>query len=91
MTGKSRRRRGRQPPRKAKSRQRATAMPTSQPGQAGAAAFRTQTPAPPVAAPREVTRPPTPQYPYISAELRTIGLLAALMLAILLALYFLLP
>ena len=46
--------------------------------------------APPITTPSPAARPIT-RYPYITTELRTIGILAGIILIILIALFFLLP
>ena len=48
-------------------------------------------PAPRPAAPPPVAKRTATQYPYIAAEVRTIGILAGILLVILVVLYFVLP
>lgn len=89
MPGKSKHKRGRQPPqsRKAKTRQRhvgtrvsAVVAPSGQVSQPYATSPVVETP--------RTTAPPSPiQHPYITTELRTIGILATIMLGTLFVLY----
>ena len=91
MTGKSRRKRGKQSPsRKARGQQRpaaTTRTPVASPpsevvSQPKAASRPATEPAP------QSTRPQTIQFPYITTELRTIGILAGIILIVLIVLYF---
>jgi hypothetical protein len=92
MAGKSRRKRAKQTQRrKIEARQRSTAairVPgTPRPGEPAA---HTEAPAPPVAVPNQPTITQAIRHPYIVAELRTIGILAGIMMIILIVLYFIL-
>jgi len=89
MTPKSRRKRGKQPPsRKGKSRQHTTTaarVPAAR--EAAKSIARPDVPPPPATTPRQSTRPQIIQHPYVAGELRTIGILAGIMLIILIVLY----
>lgn len=88
MPGKSRSKRGRQPQsKKAKSRQRHVATQVSaavaSPGQVS----QQYVTSPVVGTPRPTASPSPIQHSYITAELRTISILAAIMLGTLFVLY----
>jgi hypothetical protein len=91
MTGKSRRKRGRQSTSKKMRGQQhpsaATRVPAAPPP--SEAATQPEATSPPAAIPpRPSVRPQTIQFPYITTELRTIGILAGIMLCVLIILYF---
>ena len=90
MSGKSKRKRGKQATsRKVRGQQRSpasTRLPTAP--SPGETVTRPETTSPPATAPRQSVRPQTIQFPYIATELRTIGILAGIMLIVLLILYF---
>ena len=94
MTGKSRHKRGKHPQsKKGRSKQHSIATTTQQ---QAVTETRESVPPPKVSAPS--ARVPTPsakttatQYPYIASELRTIGILAGIMLIILVVLFLVLP
>ncbi len=88
MPGKSRSKRGRQPQsKKAKNRQRHVATRVSaavaSPGQIS----QPYVTSPVVETPRPTASPSPIQHPYITVELRTIGILAVIMLGTLFVLY----
>jgi hypothetical protein len=90
MAGKSRRKRAKQAQRrKIEARQRSTTairMPgTPEPGEPAA---HPEAPSPPVTVPQQPAMTQTIRHPYITAELRTIGILAGIMMIILIVLYF---
>ena len=91
MPGKSKRKRGKhQPSKKGKSRQRFAATTTQQ--AAVTATLESVAPvkvsAPSESVPTPVAKPSVTRYPYIAAELRTIGILAGIILIILVVLFF---
>ena len=91
MPSKSKRKRGKhQPSKKGKSRQRFAA--TTTPQAAVTATLEPVAPAevsvPSESVPTPVAKPPVTRYPYIATELRTIGILAGIMLIILVVLFF---
>jgi len=93
MPGKSRRKRSKEAQRrKIDVRQRPTTaaqMPvTPQPGESVA---QPEASPPPVIVPRQTTTTQTIRHPYIASELRTIGILAGIMVIVLVILYFALP
>jgi hypothetical protein len=91
MAGKSRRKRGKQSPsRKARDQQRPTAATRTSVGPpTSEAVTRLEvTPPPAVMSAPQSTRPQTIQFPYIATELRTVGILAGIMLVVLIILYF---
>jgi hypothetical protein len=90
MAGKSRRKRAKQTQhRKIDVRQRYTTaaqMPvTPRPSES---VTQPEAPSPPVTVPRQPTTTETIRHPYIAAELRTIGILAVIMVITLIILYF---
>jgi hypothetical protein len=90
MSGKSRRKRGKQSTgRKVRGQQRtpaATRVPvTPLPDETVIQPEATSSPA---TAPRQSVIPQTIRFPYIATELRTIGILAGIMLIVLIILYF---
>lgn len=90
MTGKSRRKQGKQSPsRKVRGQQRPAAV-TQAPAAPPPSKAITQPEAtsPPAALPHQSAKPQTIQFPYITTELRTIGILAGIMLIVLIILYF---
>ncbi|HEY41573.1 MAG TPA: hypothetical protein G4O18_06910 [Dehalococcoidia bacterium] len=90
MTGKSRRKRGKQSPsRKARSQQRPPAA-SRVPAAPASSEVTTQPEAisPPTTAARQPVKSETIQFSYIATELRTIGILAGIMLIVLIILYF---
>ncbi len=91
MVGKSRHKRGKHriQSRKKKSRQHFADTATQQPAvaEAGESISRPDVPAPPASVPPpRVAKPVTTRYPHIATELRTIGILAGIMLIILVVL-----
>jgi len=93
MAGKSRRKRAKQTQRRQIDvRQRpatATQMPvTPKPGESVA---QPEASSPPVTVSRQATTNQTIRHPYIASELRTIGILAGIMVIILVISYFALP
>ena len=90
MTGKSRRKRGKQSPnRKVRGQQRpavVTQVPAAPPP--GDAITQPEATSTPAALPHQSTKLQTFQFPYIATELRTIGILAGIMLIVLIILYF---
>ena len=94
MPGKSRRGRGKRSPqgkKRGKSRQ-LSATATQQPAvaQTHEPVPRPVVSAPPASLPAPTAKPATVRYPYIATELRTIGILAGVMLIILVVLAFVL-
>ena len=91
MAGKSRRKRNKQSPgRKARGQQRSTVAartPAAYPVAETVAQPEAASP-PATARPASPTRFQTIQFPYIGTELRTIGILAGMMLIVLIVLYF---
>lgn len=90
MTGKSKRKRGRQTSsRKARGQQRqpATGRVTAAPSPGGVTT-QAEAASLPATAPRPSMKPEAIQSPYIATELRTIGILAGIMLVVLIILYF---
>lgn len=83
MPGKSRRGRGKYSPQSKKKKDRPSrpAMLAQQPVVA-----RTPEPVPSARVPTPVVKPAAGQYPYIATELRTIGILAVIMLIVLIVL-----
>ena len=90
MTGKSRRKQGKKSPnRKVRSQQRpaaATQAPAAPPP--NEVITQPEATSPPAALPRQSAKPQTIHFPYIATELRTIGILAGIMLIVLIILYF---
>ncbi len=96
MAGKAKRKRDKHHPqsRKARSRQRFTTTATQQPAVAEAREPASQPAfaAPPASVPAPSSKQPTvARYPYITAELKMIGILAAIVLIILVVLFLVLP
>ena len=96
MAGKSKRKRGKYVPvKKGKSRQRFTATTTQQPAAIPTpeAVSKPDVPAAPstIKAPAPATQTATARHTYITTELRTIGILAGIMLTILVVLFVVLP
>lgn len=90
MSGKSRRKRGKQHPgRKVRGQQRPPATirtPAAPPP--SEVVTRPEVASPPATVPLHSGKPQTIQFPYIATELRTIGILAGIMLIVLIILYF---
>lgn len=95
MPGKSKHKRGKYRPqsKKGKSRQRFTTTTAQQPAvvESSEPVSSPATPAPRVSAPSLSAKPTITEHPYIATELRTIGILAGIMLMILVVLFFVLP
>ena len=95
MPGKSKHKRGKYRPRskKGKSRQRFTAATAQQPAtvESSEPVSPPAIPAPRVSAPSLSVKPTITEHPYIATELRTIGILASIMLIVLVVLFFVLP
>ncbi len=95
MAGKSKHKRGKHIQRqKGKSRQHLAATPSRQPAgtETSETVAQPKASAPPrVKAPTRVAKPTTAQYAYIGTELRTIGILAGIMLTALVVLSLVLP
>jgi hypothetical protein len=92
MSGKSRRKRSKQhPSRKVRGQQRsaATIRPPAAP-QPGEPVTRPEAISSPATVPLQSGKPQSIQFPYIATELRTIGILTAIMLIVLIVLYFIL-
>ena len=90
MTGKSKRKRGKQhPSRKGRTQQRAATRAAAPPPAPVEAVTQPEVAPPPVAtSPPQSARPQAIRFPYITTELRTIGALAGIMLIVLIILYF---
>ncbi len=95
MTGKSRHGKGKRSPqgKRRKGRQRFSATVTQQPAvvQTREPVPRLTVPAPSASVSTPMAKLATVRYPYIAAELRTIGILAGIMLVILAVLALVLP
>ena len=96
MAGKSKRKRGKHVPvKKGKSKQRSMATVTQQSAVAAApeAVPRQEAPitVPKPSTPLPAAQNASPRYTYITDELRTIGILAGIMLIILVILFYVLP
>jgi hypothetical protein len=88
MPGKSRRKRGRQPQsRKIKDRQRQVGSRVSAAVISPGPVSQSSATSPVVETPRPTVSPSPIQHPYITAELRTIGILTVIILGILFVLY----
>jgi hypothetical protein len=90
MAGKSKRKRRRQSPSRrgrGQQRQLATGRMPAAPLHSEATA-QPEAMAPPMTATGPSVKPGTIQFPYIATELRTIGILAGIMLVVLIILYF---
>ena len=90
MTGKAKRKRVKQSPsKKVRGQQRpaaATRVPAVPPP--SRAVTQPEATSPPATVPLHSGKPQTIQFPYIATELRTIGILAGIMLIVLIILYF---
>ncbi|MBN1862282.1 MAG: hypothetical protein JW790_01385 [Dehalococcoidales bacterium] len=95
MSSKSRRKRGKHSfqTKKRKDRLTPTAMATEAPATAQTYTSDTPPPAstPPVSAPASKAAPAASGYPYVTGELKRIGIIAAIMLAVLVTLSQVLP
>ena len=95
MSSKSRRKRGKHSFQDKKRKERLTPAPMSAGAPVAAESRAPEAPppasAPPVSAPAPKTEPAASGYPYVAGELRRIGIIAAIMLAVLITLSQVLP
>lgn len=91
MAGKSRRAKGRYSPPSKKRRKKRTATFTARQQPAVAPAYKPAAPAEVAAPPVKEPTPAVARFPHITAELRSIGIIAGILLATLVVLAFVLP